>query len=215
MKHLWINRQGNNELLIFFNGGGMDARPFGHLAADDLDVLMFYDYRDLCLPELKLEYTRINVVAWSFGVWAYAACGLELPCSRVIAFGGTLRPIDAQEGIDPAVFMSTVDNWDEAGRTKFYRRICGGAAGFQTFKLPARSVESQVEELKVIGLAAMGTEAETRYTRAFVGEQDRIFAVDAQLNSWSKRGVKTVIVPEAHYMFGHCHHWKELLFHED
>jgi biotin synthesis protein BioG len=214
MKHLWINRRGNNELVVFFNGWGMDEKPFSHLKTDDLDVLMFYDYRDLKLPELKLEYTRINLVAWSFGVWAYAASGLELPFSRIIAFGGTLRPICAEEGIDPAVFMSTVENWNEGGRSKFYRRICGGTAGFEQFSQPERAVEEQLEELKTIGLAAM-TGAEARFTRAMVGENDRIFAVNAQLNSWSKRGVKTVLVPEAHYMFGKYHYWKELLFNED
>lgn len=214
MKHLWINRRGNNELLIFFNGWGMDEQPFSHLKADGLDVLMFYDYRGLELPDLSLEYTRINLAAWSFGVWAYAASGLELPFSRVIAFGGTLRPICAGEGIDPAVFMNTAENWNDGGRSKFYRRICGGPAAFGEFTPPRRTVEDQSEELKTIGLSAM-TGAEARFTLAVIGEHDRIFSVNAQLNSWSKRGVNTVIVPEAHYMFGKYHYWRELLFHED
>ena len=40
MKKLWINKRNAPELLLFFNGWGMDEKPFKHLAIDDdLDVL--------------------------------------------------------------------------------------------------------------------------------------------------------------------------------
>ncbi len=210
MKHLWINRQDNAELLIFFNGWGMDEQPFSHLKSDGIDVLMFYDYTDLTIPDVTLNYTRTHLAAWSFGVWAYAASGFKLPLASATAFNGTVRPVDAEEGIEPATFMNTAENWDAANRAKFYRRICGGAEAVVDFKEPNRTPEDQLTELKSIGLAAIAG-AEAHFTRAVVGEQDRIFGVKPQLNSWNKRNVAITIVPEAHYLFGKCQYWKELL----
>ena len=47
MKHTWLNKSGNSELVIFFAGWSFDAEPFKFLAADGIDVVVVYDYRDL------------------------------------------------------------------------------------------------------------------------------------------------------------------------
>lgn len=210
MKHCWINRQNNETLLVFFNGWGMDAKPFAHLDSKDVDVLMFYDYKDFTIEESIPAYPQMHLAAWSLGVWAYAASGFQLPFSTVTAYNGTLDPVDEQDGIDPMIFLSTLKNWNEAARMKFYRRISGGG----DFPMPDRAIEDQQEELLVISRLA-GNGAKADFTHAVIGENDRIFSCPAQLNSWNKRQVRIKLLQSPHYPFGDFHTWKELFTHEN
>ncbi len=210
MKHCWINRQNNDTLLVFFNGWGMDAKPFAHLDCQGVDVLMFYDYKNFSIQEAIPAYPQMHLAAWSLGVWAYGASGFQLPFKTVTAYNGTLNPIDAQDGIDPMIFLNTMKNWDETTRIKFYRRI----SGTNDFPLPERTVEDQHDELLAINqLAANGAQA--AFTHAVIGESDRIFSCASQLNSWNKRQVKIKLLPSPHYLFGDFHRWKELYTHEN
>ena len=72
MMKQWINQSGNPGLLIFFNGWGMDAKPFARLDATGLDVLMIYDYSNLDMPvdldALAGQYSSCRLTAWSLGV---------------------------------------------------------------------------------------------------------------------------------------------------
>ena len=45
MQYKWLNKKGNKNLIVFFNGWGMDKKVVEHLLFDDYDVLTFYDYR--------------------------------------------------------------------------------------------------------------------------------------------------------------------------
>jgi len=214
VKHQWINRVGNRVLLIFFNGWGMDANVFAHLDATDVDVLMLYDYTDPTLPELAggLEYPEIHLAAWSLGVYAAAFSALKLPIKSATAFNGTILPIDAVEGIDPVAFAATLNNWNEVGQKKFYRRIRGGSA----FNEPQRPLEEQRAELMAVSERAVQTvEPSLHFTRAFAGANDRIFALAAQRACWEKRNVPLIVLPEPHYLFGRYKFWKELFLYEN
>ena len=45
MQYKWLNKQENKNLIVFFNGWGMDEKVVQHLKFCDFDVLTFYDYR--------------------------------------------------------------------------------------------------------------------------------------------------------------------------
>ena len=47
MKYKWLNLKKNREVIIFFNGWGMDESVIKHLNYGSYDVLMFYDYNTL------------------------------------------------------------------------------------------------------------------------------------------------------------------------
>ena len=47
MKYKWLNLKKNREVIIFFNGWGMDESVMKHLNYGSYDVLMFYDYNTL------------------------------------------------------------------------------------------------------------------------------------------------------------------------
>ena len=71
MRYKWLNKEGNNKLILFFNGWGMDECVVKHLNCEDYDVLMFYDYNtldsDFDFNSLNI-YTEKNLIAWSMGV---------------------------------------------------------------------------------------------------------------------------------------------------
>ncbi|MDD2403633.1 MAG: DUF452 family protein [Victivallaceae bacterium] len=214
MKRQWINRKANPVLLLFFNGWGMDANVLSHLDPAGNDVLMFYDYTEPELPALDdiSDYPEIHLAAWSFGVYAAASSGLKLPLLSATAFNGTLFPINADEGIDPALFTATLENWNEAGQKKFYRRISGKAA----FCSPLRTTEEQRLELAALGQRANAAAApEFRFTRAFAAENDRIFPLAAQRYCWEKREIPLTVLPGTHYLFDRYQFWKELYQYEN
>ena len=85
MKTAWLRKEGAEELLVFFNGWGMDHRIAAWLlreslsAGFSLDMLACYDYHTLETEEGFMNgisgYSRITVVAWSFGGLGGAAYG--------------------------------------------------------------------------------------------------------------------------------------------
>ena len=97
MKGLFLSlpaKQSNpKRLIIFFNGWSLDENIVKHMTSNNYDVLMFYDYSDFEIASEILEeiktYEEINIVAFSFGVWAfgYALCHCEalatLPTKRL------------------------------------------------------------------------------------------------------------------------------------
>lgn len=218
----WINWSGSAELLIFFNGWGMDAKPFSRLDSSGLDVLMFYDYSDLELPcditALAKEYSTCHLAAWSLGVWAAANAlsGSRIHYSSAVAINGTLRPIDAEHGIAPEIFQGTIDSWDAVTRKKFYRRMCVSLEITAAFRAtePERDAGSQQQELAAIQQAFLSQSplpCRNLFDRAVIGREDRIFPAAAQEKFWTAAGVPRKITAAPHYPFSGVRHWKELI----
>ena len=67
MKHYLINKNTEN-LLIFFTGWGCDEFEFQHLESDS-DVLLLYNYKDMNLDFDFSKYKKINLIAFSAGVF--------------------------------------------------------------------------------------------------------------------------------------------------
>jgi len=212
MKKLWINKQNAPELLLFFNGWGMDEKPFKHLAVDnELDVLMIYDYTVLeDIEELK-DYKTVHLVAWSLGVFAAAKVLARIKFASTIAINGTLKTIDENEGIAPTIFQGTIDSWSEVARMKFNRRMCGIEHGKQ-FKTN-RSIESQKSEL--IALQEQITNSpvpENIFQQAIISLNDKIFTRHNQEKHWQNARIPLPIIDEPHYFFPELKSWKEMLF---
>ncbi len=225
MKTAWLRKEGAEELLLFFNGWGMDSRIGAHLLAESLpegfeaDLLLCYDYRTL-EPEAGFmrelgSYRRITVVAWSFGVWV--AQHVELPPVKcAIAINGTLHPVSAERGISPEVFQATLANYSEKSRNRFNRRMCGLGEAHLLFSSmsPDRSAADQLEELEQLQVhflmqgAAGGTA--WRYDHAIIGGRDLIFPAEQQYCAW-KGLPQTVIADMPHFPFFHFRNLQEVL----
>lgn len=217
MKKKWINQSGNTELILFFNGWGMDERPLSHLSPDGYDVLMCYDYT--CLPKEPISevsgYRKVHVVAWSMGVWVAAQYmnSFQFHPTSAIAINGTPLPIDDTFGIPKAVFDGTLNGWGEATRPKFNLRMCGDKQTYEAFLKvqPNRSVESQKEELSALReMVQSHAPTEVPWTKAIIGRNDRIFPFANLEKYWQNRTAGEVN-DYGHLPFFNFSSWKQLL----
>lgn len=223
MKTSWIRKEGAEELLLFFNGWGMDARIGVHLFGESLpelthDLLVCHDYRTV-EPEPKVmeeisRYNHITIVAWSFGVWVVQQTTLP-PVTKAIAINGTLYPVNAAKGISPEVFQATLSTWSEENRHRFNRRMCGSSEvlGLFSSMSPDRTAADQQEELALLKehVQASGTtSAAWSYDHAIIGGRDLVFPAQQQYLAW--KGVpQTVISDMPHFPFLHFRTLQEVI----
>ena len=213
MKIELLHRAGNGtRLLLFFNGWSMDGTLFKGWKKPDFDIMAVCDYTTLePLPELS-HYKELHLAAWSLGVRVAAELleGLPYHFITATAFNGTLRPIDAEFGIDPAVFSGTAANWgDERARARFYRRL----AGSTEFRLPERTPESQQAELISLQKHIESAKVPCNpFRRAWIGGRDRIIPAAAQRKFWAEESVSVREEADApHYPFGAVHSFEEII----
>ncbi|WP_066629814.1 DUF452 family protein [Labilibacter marinus] len=218
MKHTWIKND-NTKLIVFFNGWGCDEHQFTHLNANDYDVLMLNDYRNLTLDNSVVDaintYREINIAAWSYGVWVaqYMWGELNLSKHKAVAINGTTMPVSKAYGIPEIIMQGTLDNLSERNMMKFQRRMVGGSEGWKAFETikPQRDITEQKEELAALiqhFKTALGEES--FYDKAIVASGDLIFSADNQKQFWNdKAEVKEI--EAAHYCFFDIENWDSLL----
>lgn len=225
MKYEWLHRHQRQHLILFCNGWGMDANPFRPLAATESDVLVLSDYHDLIqepghsCPDpdpanLLGPYPRISLIAWSMGVWAGQQLfgNRRLCLHETIAINGTLCPIDDRFGIPPQIYDGTLNQFNEAGRLKFYRRMCHDRNTLPTFleHQPERSLASQHRELEALRNRVFCQAAEgSIYTRIIVTSRDLVIPTANQLSFW--QGQNVLNMEGAHFPFYRWHSWEALL----
>lgn len=114
MKQVFIKKEGNPRLLLFFAGWGSDENLFHRPVAEGYDYLLCFDYRTLDFDYSLLDgYREIRLLAWSMGVWVAGQIlsGRTCPWKMKLAVNGTSFPIDDQRGIAEAVFHGTLENF--------------------------------------------------------------------------------------------------------
>jgi len=225
MKTTWLRKEGAEELLLFFNGWGMDRRIGDHLLAESLsdgfqpDLLICHDYRTL-EPEAGVmrevaRYGRITVVAWSFGVWVAQHVALP-PVACAIAINGTLHPVNTDKGICPQVFQATLATYSEKSRSRFNRRMCGSGEAYTLFSAmsPDRSAADQLEELERLQehflMEGPTGGSAWSYTHAIIGGRDLVVPAEQQYRAW-KAFPQTVIADMPHFPFFHFRNLLEVL----
>jgi pimeloyl-[acyl-carrier protein] methyl ester esterase len=213
MTSVFINKSGNQELILFFNGWGMDHHRFETWTCGAFDLLVVHDYTHMeALPDLS-AYSKVHLVAWSLGVWAAAkvleASPLRARITSSVAINGTLTPIHPQEGIAPEIFAGTIGNWaDDRAREKFGVRVSGTTESFSR-----RSTESQVAELIALQKMLSTTPQPANiFQQALIGTRDRIFPPSALRAFWSRYPeVRVVEKPVLHDPFVSLRSWEEVL----
>ena len=216
MKVKWLNKKDNPQLILFFNGWGMDEHPVEHLKFSNQDIVLLYDYQSLqpLKKELTLKYKQVFVVGWSMGVWAAGQIlqKSEVVCSGSLAINGTNYGIDDEMGIPKAMFKATRDHFTEASREKFFLRMCSNRTTYQFFQQhkPSRSLESQQQELSFfIDAIALHGSSTFQWDAALIGSGDRIFPVSNLEKAWE--GTKSKIMNAPHYPFQQFKSWDELI----
>lgn len=205
MKQVFIKKENNPELILFFAGWGSDENLFSRDIKEGYDYMLCFDYQDLEFDYTPvMQYENITVLAWSMGVWVATNIlskekASTLKIKEKIAFNGTTNPINDTYGIPVEIFKGTMENFSDKTLTRFRRRICGNTENTKEFlsHLPYRSMDSLKQELW--GLWNMvqedDKEKSLKWDMAIIGMSDKIFPPENQIASW--KGTETQVVTQA------------------
>ncbi len=204
MKYKWLNKKQNKNVIIFFNGWGMDENVVCHLEYHNYDVVMFYDYNTLETDfnfEPLIEYKNRYLIAWSMGVMV-ATLFNKIEYNSATAINGTLKPINNEFGIPQRIYDLTIKGFNEKGAQRFIESMFN-----QEIELPKinRDIENQKKEL--LALKNYNANANFKYNRIILSDNDKIIPTKNQIAFWN-------IQPNI--SAGHCSFmifksWEELL----
>lgn len=207
MQHQWLIKNENKNLIVFFNGWGMDAKVVEHLGSDNYDVLMFYDYRNFVIENFDFsKYEKKILIAWSMGVYVCNNYPLFKTFDRFIAINGTQKPIDDNYGIPRMVYNLTVDNFNELSCSKFMKKI---TSNIDLKNYCSRSIQELKNEL--VAIRDLQIVEYLNFDKALVSLKDRIIPAKNQINYWNSVNVLIEEFDGAHYIFDAFKNWDELI----
>lgn len=220
MQLTWVIKNNSDKLIIFFNGWSLDENIVNHLTSSEYDVLMFNDYSDLEISQEISEkinfYSEINVIAWSFGVWASGNVINNFKnLKNVISVNGTLIPIDNNLGIPEKIFNLTLTHLSEENYLRFFKNMFSSEADLN--KISTRSIENKKYELEQIKNLSEKTNCAQNaklYNKIFIGKNDKIISAKNQSNFWSATNIKIVELDGGHCIFELFETWEEMLNYE-
>lgn len=206
MQYEWLAKGQSKDLIIFFNGFGMDKTCIAHLQKDNaksgkFDCLHICRYQDAELPHFDFAaYGGLYLVAWSLGVYMSAA--LRLPWTKKTAFCGTGNPVDLKEGIPPKIYRLTMNSFSEKSKLLFSEKTGFPMDG-------SRSVSDLQAELYAVQNAALPKNG--NFDTAFIAAKDSIFPPANQKNYWQKHARTVCELNCGHYPFHLFPSWQEIL----
>lgn len=226
MNYHWLNKNNNENLIIFFCGWSFDYKPFEVLKSDNYDVITFYDYSDIGNSDFNELFTKnyanlfsnyksVNLIAWSMGVYAAYLLKNELPefdCK--IAINGTPFPVNDDFGIPVKTFDLTLKYVDTGLQGKFQKNLFKKNEDYQKYlKTPvSRNIENQKNELISLNnfIKNRSCEYNLYYDKAIISDTDKIIPTRNQINFWTDKA-EIVSLNSGHFPFYQFSEWKELL----
>jgi len=212
MQHYWLNKQNNKKLIVFFAGWSFDYKPFECLECNDYDVLIFYDYNTLELPNIDYNYEEKILITWSMGVFIAYLLKDKLPqFDKKIAVNGTPYPVHNEFGIPQKTFDLTLKYAETGLQGKFYQNVFTNDEFLAKYnKNPIdRSIENRVSELIALDKLIKETpiKYDKFYDKAIVGTSDKIIPTKNQLTFWNNIAE---IVDCGHFPFYNYKSWAEI-----
>lgn len=186
-------------LIIFFNGWGMDSNIFSKIQNKEGDnyqiIYINYPYK---IPEIDMEkYKNIYIVAWSFGVYYGNRFLKENPKFqkyKSIALNGTPEMI-GRYGILKKMIRFTLDTLTKESLEKFYINM----GGISYFEAPQKEIEELKKELNFF---IENYKTEDNYFKfAIVSEKDRIVPYKNQESYFKEHNVIYKKVQGEHFLF--------------
>lgn len=102
----FLLKNNSDRLIIFLCGWGMDEKPLLPLKIDN-DVLFLFNYSDLSLDFDFSDYGKIDLIAFSCGVFMVGMLKDVFPeIGRSAAINGTFKLFDNKFGLDDAVIKT-------------------------------------------------------------------------------------------------------------
>lgn len=203
MEFRWLKRDSAAEAIVVFGGWAVGPEVFWHLKGPQ-DILFAEDYTSLDaeLPDLS-GYRQVSLLAWSFGVAAYAHWQAERadPFQRKVAVNGSLQPVNRGAGIPPAVFRRTVETLSLEAYQQFLARVFGATQ-------PPEALDVEARRAELLAVERRGDAPRMRFDRIWIGTGDKIFP-PANLNrAWA--GQNAVEIEAPHAPFGRFAEWEAL-----
>ncbi len=203
MRYKWLNKDNNRELIIFFNGWGMDESIVKHLNPECYDLLMFFDYNnlnlDLELQELNI-YKKKFLVAWSMGVMV--ATKFDIKYDKKTAINGTLLPINNRFGIPERIYNLTLNKFSPLGAKKFISSMFKEECILPNINREFENLKTELE-----ALSHYQANQDFKYDRIILSSDDKIIPTKNQIAFWA---IKPNI-DSGHAPFYHFKLWSELL----
>lgn len=191
MKHYLINKN-SDELLLFFTGWGCDEYEFEHLQSE-FDVLLLYDYSDLNFNFDFSKYKKINLIAFSAGV--FVASIFDFNCFKIhkidkkIAISGNPYLFDERLGLSEEI-QELLYNVNENNADEFARNyLIKTDEEWEKFHHSKRTIEScKIEFNNLKELYKINKQnIKDIFNEAIFGEDDPIFNVSSQKEYYQNR----------------------------
>jgi pimeloyl-[acyl-carrier protein] methyl ester esterase len=214
----FLHKRNYKKLIIFFNGWGMDEHPFLPLSTKGYDLLMVSDHSTALdtsfLLETIADYDERILISWSMGVLAAQLVFQDNKevFIRKIAINGTLCPVDDKFGIPVDNYISTLSEFDEETRMKFYGRMCRKRKVLTQFieNIPQRNIQNQKEELAFyLQKKKCLTHESSIYDDVIVSSQDFVIPTSNQLRFWGEDRI--LIVEGPHFPFYGWRSWHDIV----
>ncbi len=195
-------------LLLFFGGFNTDYNCFEQFDTKTSDILFVNDYSNMDFEELRYFdfsfYTEINLIAYSYGVWALnqAYLARALPeINKSIAICGTFYPVHSEFGINPKVFNIMLNALSLQTMANFEKNMLANCAGGE-FKKADRTLENLRQELINIKASAVQNLDEDgfEFDTVITTKNDKIFPYKAQEAFWANHRHK-IALNTGHFPF--------------
>lgn len=187
MKKYLINNNSDN-LLLFFTGWGCDESEFEHLSSSS-DVLMLYDYSNLDFEFDFSKYKKIDLIAFSAGVFIASVLDFDFEINKRVAISGNPYLFDEILGlssdIQEVLSGITEENADDFAKNYLIKTD----AEWEKFHHSRRTPDScRIEYAKLKDLyGAHKNKIKDIFDSALFGEYDKMFNINIQKEFYKDR----------------------------
>lgn len=193
----------SDELILLFNGWGMDEKPFTPLISFR-DILFVSDYSDCQNFNFNFDfskYKKIFLITFSAGVYMAAYLQDKLPkLDMKIAVNGTLKLFNQNLGLTQqnVNMMASVSekNYMELRKKLFYNKKY--LAVFNKYQ-PARDITSSLNELAALKKYYL-KDLKFDYDKVILGQNDLIIPYANQFRAWQNHKNKRIL-QGGHFLF--------------
>lgn len=209
MNKYFINKN-SDKLLLFFTGWGCDEYEFEHLQADS-DVLLLYNYTNLNLDFDFSKYRKIDLIAFSAGVFIASILNFDFKINKKFAMSGNPYLFDEHFGLSKKIqnilYNVTAETADDFAKNYLIKTD----DEWKNFHHSIRTIESCKEEFDALKNIYQCCKSKIKdiYDFALVGDGDPIFNVSAQKEFY---GEKLNIIKNArHNLFFRIEKYEQIL----
>ena len=211
----------NKSLILFFAGWAFTPEILENYKFDDSSVLIIYDYTTIedsdisSINKILDNYSQVNLLAWSFGVfyaqYLFNKLNLSEKIDISVALAGSIEPISSNYGIPEQIFEGTLNTLSLRNLEKFFLRISNSRSVKTTYfdkdiNWNIENLKKELELTKKRNLEKFNCYINWNYIVIF--KEDNIFPVNNLKVFWSEKYVQLtenqprIIIEEgAHFPF--------------